>query len=258
MTDAEQRQLIFPVCTTVGITGLCGYLAYYALAIESGARRFRTTGLSARDGWVARIIQELAAQLGVVGSIAISVVVSGAMIGWTAYAVRQVLRARVPRIAANVVAYPIDAEVLAAGLRAWRRQFRNGLGLLAAVSLIGGAILFVFANGEGVALAMVAFLFSMTTALLTLRDPRRQAIVQRLATRPGDLVWVYLENEGRFAWLRVGFDDGALRGLPVARERADEVMHVLCAATPCATHGYSDSARARFDPAELRRAPDQR
>jgi len=255
MTDAEQEKLIFPVCTTIGITGLCGYLIYYAFAIQSGVRRFRTTGLSTRDAWLATIVRQLAAELGVVGSIAVSIVVSGALIGWTAWSVRKVLRARVPRAAADVVAYPFDVEVLAAGLRAWRRQFRIGSAMLAAVSLIGGVLLVVLDTTNGVPLAIVAFVFAVAAVLFSLRDPRKQAIVWRVATRPGEVVWLYVEREAPFAWLRVGFDDGALRGLPVPSERADEVMNALCAATPCATHGYTDAARAGFErnPSELRR-----
>ncbi|MGZ3417857.1 MAG: hypothetical protein ACXVEE_08340 [Polyangiales bacterium] len=95
MTDAEQRQLISPVCFLIASAIGSAMLIYDAVQIEGGHTRFeRSSYTSARNEIVGSGIHALAEMLGLVGSIVASLVLMGIFVAWIAIAYRKIKAAR--------------------------------------------------------------------------------------------------------------------------------------------------------------------
>lgn len=267
MTDAEQRKLIPPASVAVGLTGLSGYLVWFALQAASGRNGMATRSLTNRDAMFAEMTRELAALLGVPGSIALAAATSALVWGWVAVVVRGIRRARrdvpAPPAASVVATTPLLSlePILADEIRAWRGQLHLGGLLLAGVSAVGGVALWKIAGeAEGIGTAVVGLVFGAGLVLAALRDPRRHAVLARLVHAPHAVVWIYVAHapEPKPAWLarlmrsepfgtlHVGFDDGTLREIPVRRGREDAVWRAVTTQLPETTQGYSPEAQAQF------------
>jgi hypothetical protein len=95
MTDAEQRQLISPVCFAIAAVIVSIMLVYDAVEIEGGHTRYeRSHYTSARNEIIGGGIHALAEMLGLIGSIVASVLLVGIFVAWIALAYRKIKRAR--------------------------------------------------------------------------------------------------------------------------------------------------------------------
>jgi hypothetical protein len=93
MTDQEQREFIPHVAFSIAALIFGALLTHEAIEIESGHRKFSAQGYSRRNAFFAQGIHGLAEMLGLVGSIAVSVLVLGVFVMWAVVVYRRI-RAR--------------------------------------------------------------------------------------------------------------------------------------------------------------------
>jgi hypothetical protein len=238
--------LIVPVGTFLGVSGLCGYLVWYAFAIEAGRRVLDTRGLSERDAILARILYAIAGELGVVGSIAVSAVLAVAGGVWLFFTLRSVRQSHpsLPPIELPVRApLPELAGILAEHVRAYRRELRIGALLLIALAAAGGpALIALEADAGSVAMVPLCGLVGGALVVLGSRDPKRDSTLARLTRRPQEVAWVYVEHavppgpawvakllrseplffDNIACWSWPGRREMRQRGRRVCRERGDQ------------------------------------
>lgn len=94
MTDAEQRQLVTPVCLTLASAIFVALLVNDALEIDAGHLTSTAHYTSTRNAAMAAGVRALAEMLGLVGSIAVGGAVIALMALWVGLSYRRIVRAR--------------------------------------------------------------------------------------------------------------------------------------------------------------------
>ena len=96
MTNDEQRQLITPVCFTIGSVIFFALLVYDAAEVEAGQVRSTTRYTSARNAILGAGIRALAEMLGLVGSVVAGAALIALMGLWIGLSYRRIKRQRGP------------------------------------------------------------------------------------------------------------------------------------------------------------------